>query len=131
MSHLLAHDKHENKFLRYLPILILNSDNLFLTGSVVTDKQIYPVSPIAFCSCSALTSVSDKKDASPFDFDAVTFFASGTFFRITSQICDSHIPHIIPSIFKIVFIIFKPSFLRKYYIHRNQNGTAQTVPFFI
>jgi len=43
--------------------------------------------------------------------EAVTFFAEGTAFRIASQICASHIPHIIPSIINVVLTITLTSFL--------------------
>ncbi len=57
---------------------------------------------LLICSMSIGSSV--RKVASFFLRDAVTFFASGTLFRIASRTCASHIPHIMPSIFNVVLI---------------------------
>ena len=51
------------------------------------------------------TDSSVRKLASPDLWEAETFFAEGTALRIVSQICASHIEHIMPSIFNVVLII--------------------------
>lgn len=53
---------------------------------------------------SAFTDSSVKNDASFLLREAETFFAEGTVLRIASQICASHIPHTIPSIFSVYLI---------------------------
>lgn len=51
-----------------------------------------------------------QKTALPFDADAFTFFASGNCFRIASLMCASHMPHIIPSISAVYFVMISPRY---------------------
>ena len=48
---------------------------------------------------------SNTLTASPFEWEADTFL-TGKAPRIASLICASHIPHIMPSILRVVFVIF-------------------------
>ena len=59
-----------------------------------------------------------RKDTSLFLPEAATFFAKGTAFRTASQTYASHILHIIPSIFSVVFNVgFSPQFQSCIFMH--------------
>ena len=46
-----------------------------------------------------------RKVASPFTWEALTFRASGMALRMESQMCASHMPHIMPSICTVIFCV--------------------------
>ena len=98
---------------RVFPDMVFHHPNspFFSLGADSIPRQVYPVASIASFRAAASATVSVRKVASFFLREAETFFASGTAFRIVSQICASHIPHIIPSIFIVVLIMSLTSFL--------------------
>ena len=57
------------------------------------------------CTSDYLLGRSEVRDPIISNEDALTFFASGKTRLIVSQICASHIPHIIPSIFTVILFI--------------------------
>ena len=79
-------------------------NNDFFAGSFLTLRQRYPMVSSTLSSCSFVNASSLTMYASFFRWEEVTF-RTLKFFLIMSFTCDSHIEHIIPSIFAVVIIM--------------------------
>ena len=95
----------ERRIHSYFFLNKLNSPGFSVTGSDFIFLSSEPVSAITALSFAISGSVSERITVSPFVCDDETFFTA-KLRRMQSFMCDSHIPHIMPSILRTVLIIF-------------------------
>ena len=96
--HKLQKERHEIR-------LSSEMENPFFSyGSLVYETSSYPMSLICCFRYGISSGASLMTTVSPFFAEEFTFFGE-QLLRTTSFIWDSHMPHIIPSIFKTVLII--------------------------